>query len=150
MKALDEQLRVLGKGLWWHPKRREIMQRFHDLVARVDWQRLEAAQREYGDRMRKASADSRYKYFDVAFYTLQKLLLAYELGLDRGPPRRILDIGTGENIFLSLVSSWTIASLASTSKIQCTIGLPNASVSSATSYLFSQSGDCPLSSIGST
>ncbi|MGD9879512.1 MAG: class I SAM-dependent methyltransferase [Reyranella sp.] len=69
-------------------------------MSTVDRAGLDALRTRYADRIRRASADSRYKYLDVSFYTLQKLLLAYDLGLDEGPPRRVLDIGTGAGHFL--------------------------------------------------
>ena len=65
----------------------------------VDEARLDSLRRSYAERMRRASAESRYKYLDVAFFTLQKLLLARQLGLHRGPARRVLDIGTGGGHF---------------------------------------------------
>jgi len=94
-KPVAERLTALGRTLWWHPHRREIMRDLRALVATVDEPRLDALRREYAERMRKASAASRYKYFDVVFHTLQKLLLVRELGLHEGPSRRVLDIGTG-------------------------------------------------------
>jgi SAM-dependent methyltransferase len=68
-------------------------------MSRVDIGRLNGLRVQYAERVRKAGADSRYKYLDVAFYTLQKLLLAQRLGLDDGLPRRVLDIGTGGGHF---------------------------------------------------
>lgn len=69
------------------------------MMATADSPRLDALRREYGDRLRKADAASRYKYLDVAYYTFLKLLLARDLGLTKGPPRRVLDIGTGGGHF---------------------------------------------------
>jgi SAM-dependent methyltransferase len=54
---------------------------------------------EYDERIRRASADSRYKYRDIAYYVLKKLLLAYKLGLDQGRAQSVLDIGTGAGHF---------------------------------------------------
>ncbi len=80
------------------------MQDLRTLMSGVDFARLDALREQYAERIHRAGPDSRYKYFDVAYYTLQKLLLARQLGLDRGPPRRILDIGTGGGHFPSSVA----------------------------------------------
>lgn len=90
---------ALGRLPRWHRRGKEIRQTLEALMSTVDSARLDALRGQYADRMRKASADSRYKYLDVAFYTLQKLVLAYDLGLNDGPPRRVLDIGTGAGHF---------------------------------------------------
>lgn len=94
-KPVAERLATLQRTLWWHPHRREILRDLRALIATVDEVRLDALRGKYAERMRKASAASRYKYLDVVFHTLQKLLLARELGLHKSPPRRVLDIGTG-------------------------------------------------------
>ena len=94
-KPVAERLATLQRTLWWHPHRREILRDLQALVATVDEPCLDALRGKYAERMRKASAASRYKYLDVVFHTLQKLLLVRELGLHKSPPRRVLDIGTG-------------------------------------------------------
>ncbi len=94
-KPVAERLATLQRTLWWHPHRREILRDLQALIATVDEVRLDALRAKYAERMQKASATSRYKYFDVVFHTLQKLLLARELGLHKSPLRRVLDIGTG-------------------------------------------------------
>jgi SAM-dependent methyltransferase len=99
-KTIGERLAALAGQPRWHPRRQKIRQDLRALMSTVDSARLDALRGHYAERMQRASADSRYKYLDVAFYTLQKLLLAYELGLHDGPPRRVLDIGTGGGHFL--------------------------------------------------
>ncbi len=86
---------ALQGTLRWNPRRAEILHDLQDLIATVDEPSLMALRGRYAERMRKAGAVSRYKYLDVVFHTLQKLLLARELGLHQGRPRRVLDIGTG-------------------------------------------------------
>ncbi len=82
--------------LWWRPwLRREVLQELTTLIATVDQSGLDALYREYAQRIGEASAESRYKYLDVGYHTLESLLLARKLGLHEGPPRRVLDIGTG-------------------------------------------------------
>jgi SAM-dependent methyltransferase len=98
-KTIAERLRALETALPWSLNRRQLMPHLRSLMSAVDSSRLDAVRAFYAGRMRTANADSRYKYFDVAFYTLQKLLLAKELGLHEGRPRRILDIGTGGGHF---------------------------------------------------
>lgn len=94
-KTIAERLAALQRTLRWNPRREEIRQDLRRLIATVDEPCLVALRGQYAERMRKSSAVSRYKYLDVVFHTLQKLLLARELGLHEGPPRRVLDIGTG-------------------------------------------------------
>ena len=94
-KTIAERLAALQRTLRWNPRRREILRDLRELIATVDVPCLDALRGKYAERMRKAGAASRYKYLDVVFHTLQKLLLARELGLHEGPPRRVLDIGTG-------------------------------------------------------
>ncbi len=98
-KLISERLAALEGTLRWNPRRAEIMRSLRALMTTVDAPRLDALRRQYADRIRKASAASRYKYLDIVFYTLQKLLLARDLGLTEGPPRRVLDIGTGGGHF---------------------------------------------------
>ncbi|SJZ79392.1 Methyltransferase domain-containing protein [Enhydrobacter aerosaccus] len=90
---------ALDAAMKWHPAEREMRRHLRALMAKVDSGRLEELRRQFGERMRKASADSRYKYLDVAFYTREKLRLARRLGLDKAPPLRVLDIGTGGGHF---------------------------------------------------
>lgn len=97
--TIGERMAALWRLPRWYRRRKEIRQNLEALMSTVDGARLDALRGQYADRMRRASADSRYKYLDVAFYTLQKLLLAYDLGLHEGPPRRVLDIGTGAGHF---------------------------------------------------
>ena len=99
MQTISERLVTLGSALRWSPRRTEIMRDLKALMATVDSLRLDALRAQYADRIRKAHADSRYKYLDVVFYTWLKLLLAGELHLNEGPPRRILDIGTAAGHF---------------------------------------------------
>ena len=94
-KPVAERLATLQRTLWWHPHRREILRDLQALIATVDEPGLDALRGKYAERMQKASAASRYKYLDVVFHILQKLLLARELGLHKSPPRRVLDVGTG-------------------------------------------------------
>ena len=94
-KTISERLATLRGTLRWNPRRAEILRDLQALIATVDVAGLDALRGQYAERMRKASAASRYKYLDVVFHTLQKLLLARELGLDKSPPRRVLDIGSG-------------------------------------------------------
>jgi hypothetical protein len=94
-QTIPERLVALRRTLRWNSRREEILQDLQELVGTIDVAGLEALRGQYAERMRKASAASRYKYLDVVFHTLQKLLLARELGLDKGSPRRVLDIGTG-------------------------------------------------------
>lgn len=99
IRTIAERMAALWRPPGWHRRRREIRQNLNALMSTVDSARLDALRAQYAERMQKASADSRYKYLDVAFYTLQKLLFAYDLGLHEGPPRRVLDIGTGAGHF---------------------------------------------------
>jgi len=99
LQTISERLATLGSALRLSPRRREILRDLRALMATVDSPRLDALRAQYADRIRKASADSRYKYFDVVFYTWLKLRLAGELRLNEGPPRRILDIGTAAGHF---------------------------------------------------
>lgn len=94
-KTIPERLATLRRTLRWNPRREEILQDLQALIATVDVAGLDALRGQYAQRMRKAGAASRYKYLDVVFHGLQKLLLARELGLHEGLPRRVLDIGTG-------------------------------------------------------
>lgn len=99
LKTIPEQLAVFAKVLkkpWWDA---QVLRDLQALLARVDSVRLDALRAWHAQGLRKADTVSGYKYFDFVFYTLQKLLLAYELGLDRGPPRRVLDIGTAGGHF---------------------------------------------------
>ena len=98
-KTIVEQLVTLKATLRWNLRRTEIMQDLQALMATIDSPRLDELRREHADAIRRNSAVSGYKYLDVAFYTLQKLLLAHELGLKGGLPRRVLDIGTGGGHF---------------------------------------------------
>lgn len=99
MQSIAERLAVFERALRWSPRRTETMRDLRALMAKVDDARLEALRSRYADRIRTASADSRYKYLDVVFYTWLKLRLARELRLNEGPPRRILDIGTAAGHF---------------------------------------------------
>jgi len=99
LKTIPEQLAALEATLRWKPRRKEIIESLRTLMAAVDRPRLDALRRQHEAGIREASAVSGYKYLDVAFYTLQKLLLARDLGLNKGPPRRVLDIGTGGGHF---------------------------------------------------
>jgi len=90
---------MLAAGLAWTPRRRRLRRILRALMATVDCAGLDALRAKYADVMRGAHPDSAYKYLDVAFHTRQKLLLANRLGLDQGPPRRVLDIGTGGGHF---------------------------------------------------
>ncbi|MDP1751591.1 MAG: hypothetical protein Q8L22_19245 [Reyranella sp.] len=94
-KTIAERLAALQGSLRWNPRREEILHDLRELIATVDESCLDALRGQYAERMQKASAASRYKYLDVVFHTLQKLLLARELGLHANPPCRVLDIGTG-------------------------------------------------------
>lgn len=98
-KTIPEQLEVLAKVLkkpWWDA---EILRNLETLLARVDSAGLDALRAQHAEDMTTADPASGYKYLDAAFWTLLKLLLAYELGLDRGPRRRVLDIGTAGGHF---------------------------------------------------
>lgn len=99
MKTIPERLATLEAALRWTPRRKEIIESLRTLMATVDAPCLDALRRQHEADIREASAVSGYKYLDVAFHTLQKLLLARDLGLDVGPPRRVLDIGTGGGHF---------------------------------------------------
>lgn len=94
-KTIAERLAALRGSVRWNPRREEILQDLRALLATVDEPCLETLRGQYAERMRKAGPASRYKYLDVVFHALQKLLLARELGLHESPPRRVLDIGTG-------------------------------------------------------
>ncbi|MBV8186457.1 MAG: class I SAM-dependent methyltransferase [Alphaproteobacteria bacterium] len=98
-QPIDERLADLSGALWFHPRRRALLSDLQALMAEVDDARLAAVRATFAGPMQRASAESRYKYLDVAYFTLQKLKLAHALGLDRGPPRRVLDIGTGAGHF---------------------------------------------------
>jgi SAM-dependent methyltransferase len=90
---------TLKAALRWNPRRREITQDLQALMATVDASHLRGLRQEHADAIRSADPAAGYKYLDVALYTLQKLLLARELGLEGGPSRRVLDIGTGGGHF---------------------------------------------------
>ncbi|WP_421998918.1 class I SAM-dependent methyltransferase [Reyranella sp.] len=96
---LSERLATVERTLRWRPRRREIVETLRALIATVDADRLERLRREHEAASGQASAVAGYKYLDVAFYTLQKLMVARALGLHEGPRRRILDIGTGGGHF---------------------------------------------------
>lgn len=96
-KAIFE--RTVRAALRWNPRRREIMQDLQALVAAIDARRLDLLQREYADITRSSDPAAGYKYLNAPLYTLQKLLLAHELGLKGGPPRAVLDIGTAGGHF---------------------------------------------------
>lgn len=91
--------RTLRAALRWNPRRTEIRQDLQALMAAIDGLRLDILRQEHADVIRGTDPTSGYKYLDVALYTLQKLLLAHELGLKGGLPRRVLDIGTGGGHF---------------------------------------------------
>lgn len=91
--------RMLKAALRWNPRRMEVMQDLLALMTAIDGPRLDTLRREHAEAIRSADPASGYKYVDVALYTLQKLLLAHELGLKGGLPRRVLDIGTGGGHF---------------------------------------------------
>jgi hypothetical protein len=98
-RPIDERLADLRRALWFHPRRRVLLRDLQALMAEVDGVRLAAVRAAFAERMQRADAASRYKYLDVAYFTLQKLKLAHALGLDRSPPWRVLDIGTGAGHF---------------------------------------------------
>lgn len=91
--------RTLKAALRWNPRRRAIAHDLQVLLATVDTGQLEKLRQQHADAIRGADPAAGHKYLDVALYTLQKLLLAHELGLAEGPPRRVLDIGTGGGHF---------------------------------------------------
>lgn len=91
--------RTLKAALRWNPRNREIKRDLLALMAAVDGSRLDMLIEKHAEAIRNADPASGYKYLDVALYTLQKLLLAHELGLEGGLPRRVLDIGTGGGHF---------------------------------------------------
>lgn len=96
-KAVFE--RTLKAALRWNPRSREIKRDLLRLMAAVDGPRLDMLREKHAEAIRAAEPSSGYKYLDVALYTFQKLLLAHELGLEGGLPRRVLDIGTGGGHF---------------------------------------------------
>ncbi len=91
--------RTLRGALRWNPRRSEIIRDLQGLMAAVDRPRLDKLRQEHADAIRSTDPAAGYKYLDAALYTLQKLLLAHELGLVRVPSRRVLDIGTGGGHF---------------------------------------------------
>lgn len=91
--------RTLKATLRWNPRRLEIMADLVALMAAIDGPRLALLHQKHADAIRSADPASGYKYLNVALYTLQKLLLAHELGLEKGRSRRVLDIGTGGGHF---------------------------------------------------
>ncbi|HME88300.1 MAG TPA: class I SAM-dependent methyltransferase [Chthoniobacterales bacterium] len=67
------------------------------LLARIDKQRLRDIQR------RHASSTNHYaKYADAARWLKRNLPRARRLGLDRSPPKQVLDLGCGAGFFLFL------------------------------------------------
>ena len=98
-KTTAQRLAALETRLIWSPWRRQTMRILRALMATVDTARLEALRAKYAGPIATAHPDSPYKYLDAAFYVLQKLQLARQLGLDKGPPRRVLDIGTAGGHF---------------------------------------------------
>lgn len=98
-KTTTERLKTVEAELRWNLRRRQVVRELQALMATIDGPRLEQLRHRHSDGIRSASTVSGYKYLDVVFYTVQKLLLAHDLRLVQGPPRRILDIGTGGGHF---------------------------------------------------
>ncbi len=98
-KTVPDQLAVIENALKGPQWDTEILDNLRALMARVDSAGLDALRARHAEGMRTADAVSGYKYLDAPYFTLLKLLLAGELGLDRGPPRRVLDIGTAGGHF---------------------------------------------------
>ncbi len=98
-KTVTEQLAILAKDLRGPQWDAEILRNLQTLMGIVDSAGLDALRAEHAESMRTADAVSGYKYLDAPYFTLLKLLLAGELGLDRDPPRRVLDIGTAGGHF---------------------------------------------------
>lgn len=51
-----------------------------------------------------ARIDGEQKYFDVVYWSAHKLKLVRDLGLDRKPSRRVLDLGTGVGHFMAMAN----------------------------------------------
>lgn len=98
-KTIPEQLSALEKALGGPRWDAEIRDDLQALMGRVDSAGLDALRARHAGSMRTAAVASGYKYLDAPYFTLLKLLLARELGLDHGPPRRVLDIGTAGGHF---------------------------------------------------
>ena len=73
----------------------------------IDVQAYEAIRQKYAEKIDKTvNPSAEQKYFDSVYWAAHKLLLVRELGLDRGPPRRVLDLGTGAGHFVAMAQAF--------------------------------------------
>lgn len=82
------------------PKNLEKARFFEYLLTQVDAKQYAALQRKYLSPVQHET--SALKYFDPVTWFEQKFEFAFMLGLDRKPPMRILDLGTGPGHFLMI------------------------------------------------
>lgn len=99
LAPLDQRIadiRALHVGNPANAKRIEIFDRACASINRESFAEL---QQRYRDQLQDFHPVGPFKYFDVAFWLWARTDLALKLGIDEGPRRRILDLGTGAGHF---------------------------------------------------
>lgn len=76
---------------------------YDDILGRVNREKNRELIRRYGAT---AGFDGELKYIDCAYWLWHKLGLAIELGLDKAPPLRLLDLGTGAGHLCAVANSF--------------------------------------------
>lgn len=99
LKSVEERLLEIDRSQAWFSPRRQIMHDLRAMLERIDRRRFEELQRRYAELVRTSDPEAPCKYLDIPLYVWVKLMLARELGLTKGSPRRVLDIGTGGGHF---------------------------------------------------
>ena len=82
-----------------HPLAKQRAAFFAYLLQQVDAKRYAEIQKAYLSPTRMDARSDLIKYLDPVVWFESKVALAVRLGLDRAPPRRVLDLGTGPGHF---------------------------------------------------
>ncbi len=75
---------------------------YRRVAACVDPARVVQLQHKYATELAEFDPIGIYKYADLPFWLADKVIVAKELGLDKGRPRTILDIGMGAGHFAAV------------------------------------------------
>jgi hypothetical protein len=74
-------------------------------MARVDPVKIEDIQGRYARDIGSQHPKGHFKYLDVAYWAWIHSRKAYQLGVLRGPSKRVLDIGSGGGSFLAVLAA---------------------------------------------